>query len=88
MTPTPPLEKPCTRCRETKPLEDFHLCKTGPFGRAWWCKLCFVRHRKELSAAVRAERVARKAELEAEKAARRGAKEASRATVARLDGWS
>ena len=83
---THPTEKPCTRCGETKPLEDFHLCKTGPHGRAWWCKLCFIRHRKKLSAAARAQRLARKAELVAEKMARGRSKEASRTLVARLGG--
>ncbi len=80
------LEKPCTGCEETKPLEAFHRCKAGPHGRAWWCKLCFIRHRKELSAAAKAQRLARKAEREAVIEGRRRAKEASRATVARLEG--
>jgi hypothetical protein len=34
------LEKPCTNCKETKPLEDFHRSAKASDGRASWCKQC------------------------------------------------
>lgn len=30
----------CGRCGEEKPLEEFHLNKSRPLGRAYWCKFC------------------------------------------------
>ena len=34
------LDKTCTKCKETKPLEKFEKSKTGKFGRGSWCKSC------------------------------------------------
>jgi hypothetical protein len=88
MTLTPPPDKPCTKCGDTKPLEDFHACSSAKDGKTRWCKLCFIQHWKDQSAATMAQRLARKAEREAVIAGRRLAKEASRAMVDVLEGWS
>ena len=74
----PPIERPCTKCGETKSLDDFHLCKTGPHGRAYSCKACFLRYYEE----TKAERKARKA---ADREATRQAKAAARARLAKLE---
>ena len=34
------MQKTCTKCGETKPVEDFPKAKTGTFGRRGDCKLC------------------------------------------------
>lgn len=36
-----PTEKPCTHCRETKPLEDFNRNRSKRDGRQSWCRECF-----------------------------------------------
>lgn len=36
--------KACTRCGETKPLDDFHRT---PRGRAYWCKSCLREYQRE-----------------------------------------
>jgi hypothetical protein len=36
--------KTCTKCGETKPLEEFHLHKKGKFGRHPQCRTCRSRH--------------------------------------------
>lgn len=38
---TPLVEKRCSRCGESKHLDEFHLCKTGTQCRAHWCKECY-----------------------------------------------
>lgn len=39
MSSVPPT-KVCTKCGETKPLDDFHKSKTGTFERHAYCKVC------------------------------------------------
>jgi hypothetical protein len=34
------MVKTCSKCGETKPLEDFHSQKDGKFGRRGDCKVC------------------------------------------------
>ena len=35
-----PIKKMCSKCRETKPLDDFRKSKTGKYGRHGFCKAC------------------------------------------------
>lgn len=59
---SPLAEKRCHRCGVSKPLDDFHLCRTGTQGRAHWCKECYRRYaieRKEERAEARKVRQAK-----------------------------
>lgn len=33
-------EKPCSRCKQVKPMAEFSLCPGNVDGRAYWCKAC------------------------------------------------
>ena len=33
-------EKPCSKCQQIKPLDDFHRSSKSSTGRASWCKKC------------------------------------------------
>ena len=46
--------KACTRCEQTKSLEEFYAHPAGKFGRQSWCKVCLKTH----SAARQRERLA------------------------------
>ena len=41
-----PTKKPCSRCGETKPLDEFYRQQDGPLGRNSWCKLCLQARRR------------------------------------------
>ena len=47
-----PTEKTCTKCGETKPLEEFNRSKSGKSGRAARCKKCERRYREENREAI------------------------------------
>lgn len=34
-------EKPCSRCKQTKPMSEFAINRRNADGRAYWCKACF-----------------------------------------------
>ena len=40
------MEKKCTKCGETKLLEEYHNKKTGKYGRASRCKVCVKAYRE------------------------------------------
>jgi len=40
------MEKKCTGCGETKPLEEYHKKKSGKYGRCAKCKLCMNAYMK------------------------------------------
>lgn len=44
---TPKLEKPCSRCKKTKPLERFNKNKHTFDGRHGQCKACIALGRRE-----------------------------------------
>lgn len=44
---TSTIEKPCTRCGETKPLAMFRVNKLMKLGVDSWCKACLSNHRKQ-----------------------------------------
>jgi len=63
------MEKKCTKCGETKPLEEYHKKKTGKYGRCAKCKECMKAYeqseaRKAYRKAYR-ESEARKAKIKA-----------------------
>ena len=43
------MEKQCLECKKVLPLDDFHLLKTGKYGRNPRCKPCRSSKRKEIS---------------------------------------
>lgn len=47
LDPTTPLAKPCTRCGETKVLDEFYRAKTGRWGRHAWCRECMKAYSAE-----------------------------------------
>jgi hypothetical protein len=48
-----PTEKCCTKCGETKPLDQFGAESKRSDGRSSWCKACKRQRRRERYAAVR-----------------------------------
>ncbi len=38
--------KACTKCRETKTIDQFYACHNGVLGRSSWCKLCMIARKK------------------------------------------
>ena len=43
--------KICTHCNDEKPLVEFHLDKSGVYGRRSWCKLCENEKRRKVKPA-------------------------------------
>lgn len=39
--------KICSKCKEQKPLDDFHKQRKSPDGHAWYCKACKCEQAKE-----------------------------------------
>lgn len=54
--------KKCTRCGETKPIEEYRMQRATKDGKSYWCKECFYFYNKgrKLTPGVRAERAARR----------------------------
>lgn len=51
-------EKQCTRCKDTKPLDAFHVKRSEPDGRQKWCKQCISDYGKDRTATRAAARQA------------------------------
>lgn len=39
-----PVLKMCSRCGETKPIEEFAISRSGVLGRQAWCRECFGKY--------------------------------------------
>ena len=39
--------KKCSKCKEVKPIEEFHNDKTRADGHRNWCRICAVKHRRQ-----------------------------------------
>lgn len=49
MRPLPTAsERPCTKCGETKPLDEFYRMKSGTYGRESHCKVCSNARKRDL----------------------------------------
>ena len=42
------VEKVCSRCKETKPLEEFHIDRSRKDHHCYWCKSCIKKYQKSI----------------------------------------